>query len=99
MGKPFIRTSGHTNLFNVPNIVGKQYRPGRQPYSPGESQIDSGNPHFSPIPWPNIVPSVIALANSPGVPRTRALQIANNSGAPGLTNYLFIAGFAGKSRQ
>jgi len=83
--------------FRMPNIQGKRYDPGRQPYNPGESQAGNG-PHFSPLPWPNIVPSLVALANHPGVPRAQALQITNNSTAPAPANYLFLAGFAGKSR-
>jgi len=96
--RPFYNQAGQAIPFRQPNIVGKFYRPGRQPNAPGESQIDSGNPHFSPIPWPNTVPSLVALANHPGIPRDRAMQISNNSTASLPLNYLFLAGFAGKSR-
>jgi len=98
MARPFFNVAGPSQIFRVPNITPKVYRPGRQPHSPGESQIDSGNPHFNQIPWPNSVPSLIALANHPGTPRNRALQISNNSTASAPNNYLFLKGFAGKSR-
>lgn len=83
--------------FMVPYIAGQFYRPGRQPNNPGESQIDTYDPHFGPIPWPNAVPSLVALASTPGVPRARALGIVNNAVAPDPTNYMFLGGVVGKS--
>lgn len=85
-------------MFNIPNIVGRQYRPGRQPNSPGDSQIDAGLFHFRSIPWPNAVQTLSTLASIPGIPRAQALQINNNSTAVLPSNYLFISGFVGKSR-
>lgn len=81
-----------------PYIAGNKYRTGRQPFSPGESQMDSGGPAFQLIPWPNAVPSLRTLASFPGQPRTPALAIVNNSQASTPQNSLFISGFVGKSR-
>lgn len=82
----------------MPNIVGRLFRPGRQPYNPGESQMDSGGPAFNLIPWPNAVPSLLALANNPGIARERGMAIVNNANAQLPENYLFIGGVIGKSR-
>lgn len=98
MPRPILQNPGVAVPFFFPQIAGNQYRPGRQPFSPGESQMDSGGPVFNPIPWPNAVPSLLALANDPGTPRARALQINNNAEAVLPANWLFIAGFAGKSQ-
>lgn len=90
---------GPTVPFHMPNITGKFYRPGRQPNNPGESQIDNiDNGAGRMTPWPNAVPVINALANNPGIPRDRALGISNNSDAPLLANYLFLAGVAQKSK-
>lgn len=98
MDRPQKKYAGIASLFNFPNISGERFDPGRQPYSPGESQIDSGNPHFSPVPWPNAVQSLVALANHPGIPQGRPVAITNNADAVAPSNWLYIAGFAGKSR-
>lgn len=85
--------------FLIPHINASRYLPGRQPNNPGESQIDFiGNGRYRSIPWPNPVPVLRVLASNAGTPRDRALQIDNNSYASLPANYLFIAGFAGKSR-
>lgn len=98
MDRPHKKTAGPSLPFYFPEISGKQYRPGRQPYNPGESQIDSGNPHFSPVPWPNAVQSLVALANHPGIPQGRPIQITNNADAPFPANSLYLAGIVAKSR-
>lgn len=97
--RPLISHVGAALMFAAPNIEGKQYRPGRQPNAPGESQMDGQQfPYFRNIPWPRPVASLNALASSPGLPRARALQISNNAEAPLPANNLFLAGFAGKSQ-
>lgn len=92
--------AGIARLFKAPYIVSNQYRAGRQPYSPGESQMDSGGPAFQLMPWPNAVPSILAqmLSNQPGLPRAPGLGIYNNAQSQTPDNGLFIAGFSGKSR-
>ena len=84
--------------FRAPYIASNIYRTGRQPFAPGESQLDSGGPAFGPIPWPNTVPSLLALASFPGLPRDPALGIVNNSTSDTPNNNLFLSGFSGKSR-
>ena len=98
MDRPHRKPAGPALAFNFPEISGKVYRPGRQPFNPGESQIDSGNPHFSPVPWPNAVRSLNALANHPGIPQGRPIQITNNAEAVFPSNSLFLAGIVSKSR-
>ena len=98
-GRPIYKEAGLTLPFFMPNVVGTQYRPGRQPYNPGESQMDGQQwPQFHAIPWPRPVASIIALANSPGIPRDRALQISNNSTAPYPANVMFLGGVVAKSQ-
>lgn len=89
-----------SRLFNMPNIQGRQYAPGWQPNSPGESSTPgwSGGRDFRAIPWPTAVPSLVALASHPGIPRTPAEQISNNAYAYLPVNNLFISGFIGKSQ-
>ena len=84
--------------FIVPNVQPRFYAPGPQPNSPGESHIPDGNPHFSPIPWPNVVPTLLAWANNPGTPRANAPVPVINRVAPLLENFLFIGGIVQKSR-
>ena len=90
-------TAGFAVPFMVPYIAGRIYRPGRQPNDPGNSQIDSGSPHFGPIPWPNVVGTVSALAWNPGTPVQRPQGIVNNAYSVSPSNYMFIAGVVGKS--
>lgn len=93
------RTVGAIVGFFMPNIQPRHYDPGRQPYNPGESQIDYiGNGRYRSIPWPNAVPVLHVLSSNPGIPRDRALQIDNNSYSYLPANWLFISGFVGKSR-
>lgn len=96
------RNIGHwfSNLFHVPDNSGKRYAPGWQPNSPGNSSTPgwSGGLDFTNIPWPNIVPSLNALANDPGTARARAILPDVNAYAFLPTNDLFIAGFVGKSQ-
>lgn len=98
-GRPLVMHVGPASLFNVPNVQAAYYAPGPQPNAPGESYIYPNFPQQQLIPWPNAVPSLIALANTPGVPRDRALQIDNNSTAVLPSNFLFISGFVSKSRS
>lgn len=53
---------------------------------------------FMPIPWPNAVPTINALANDPGTPRERAIIPVINRYALLPTNDLFIGGIVGKSQ-
>jgi hypothetical protein len=89
---------GLATLFHFPNNVNLQYRTGRQPYSPGQTQTDSGGPAMGLIPWPTAVPSLLLLASSPGTPRAPGMGINNNSTASTPNNSLFIGGFTGKSK-
>ena len=99
MARPFVNTVGAKLPFFMPNIRGKKYAPGNQVYDPGESHVMGAQiPRFKAQPWPNAVPSLVALANHPGIPRARALQIDNNSEAVLPANWLYLSGFAGKSR-
>lgn len=87
-------------LFNVPDNSGKQYAPGWQPNSPGNSSTPgwNGGQTFNMIPWPNAVPSLNALANDPGTPRNRAPLPVIDRYAFLPDQYLFIQGFVGKSQ-
>lgn len=87
-------------LFRVPDNSGKRYAPGWQPNNPGNSSTPgwSGGMDFMPIPWPNVVPTINALANDPGTPRMRAVLPDINRYAFLPNEYLFIAGFAEKSQ-
>lgn len=87
-------------LFRMPDNSGQQYAPGWQPNSPGESSTPgwSGGMDYMLVPWPNVVPTINALANDPGTPRARAIIPVVNRYAPLPTNDLFIGGFVGKSQ-
>lgn len=87
-------------LFRVPDNSGKQYAPGWQPNSPGNSSTPgwSGGLDFMAVPWPTAVPTLNALASDPGTPRTRAILPDINRYAPLPMNDLFIGGFVGKSQ-
>ena len=102
MNKSGIFTMGNflAGLFRVPEITGKQYAPGWQPNSPGNSSTPgwNGGTVFEQIPWPNVVPTLNALASDPGTARQRAIQSDVNRYAPLPENFLFIAGFVGKSQ-
>jgi len=89
-----------TALFNLPDNSGKVYAPGWQPNNPGDSSTPgwTGGMNFMPVPWPNAVPSINALANDPGTARTRAILPDINRYAFLPTNDLFIGGFVGKSQ-
>lgn len=89
--RPLAVPKGPSMLFSMPNIVGRRYNPGWQPNSPGESSSNWPGAVFGPIPWPNVVPSIVALANHPGIPRNRPQGITNNATSPLLENWLFIA--------
>lgn len=76
------------------------YDPGPQPYAPGQSDSVAKamlNP-YTVKPWPKLVPTLLALASTPGVARTRAPVAQVNRYSPNPENYLFIAGFSGKSK-
>ncbi len=85
-------------LFNIPNIVGHQYAPGIQPNDPGESVAPHTGALFNPIGWPTAVPVLNMLIGNPGVARSRAPVPVNDRYASLPENYLFIAGFSGKSQ-
>ena len=97
MARPLHSSPGVALAFHAPYIAGRRLDPGRQPYAPGESQADS-NPSFQAIPWPSVVPSLVALASNPGTPQARPVAVDNNATAPGLSNYLYLSGVVGKSR-
>lgn len=84
--------------FIIPNIAGNKYDPGPQPNSPGNSVVEWCGCGGTLKPWPNTVPSLIALANNPGVAMNPALAQVNNQFATLPQNYMFIAGFAQKSQ-
>lgn len=74
--------------------------PGPQPFNPGvsDSLAKARLTPFTLKPWPNIVPSLNALLSNSGTPRARAPTALVNNWAPVPANYLFIAGFSGKSQ-
>lgn len=87
--------------FHIPNIVGREYRPGPQPYSPGESHIPwAGHMgmQFSAMPWPGAVPVLNVLSSFGGVARMRAPLPMVNQYAVLPTDYLFLGDTAGKSQ-
>lgn len=87
-------------FFRVPDNSGKQYAPGWQPNDPGNSSTPgwNGGQTFMPVPWPNVVPSINALASDPGTPRARAILPDINRYAFLPADNLFIGGFVGKSQ-
>lgn len=82
--------------FFMPYLAATFYNASNQPFSPGTpgGAVRVG---FDPKPWPQIVPSLNALANNQGTPRAQAVAQVNNRVAVAPANYLFIAGFEGKS--
>lgn len=88
-------------LFNIPNPASLAYDPGPQPYSPGESEMPwAGHMgmQFSAMPWPGAVPVLHVLANNSGTPRDRAIIPVVNRYSPLPADYMYIGGFAGKSK-
>lgn len=83
--------------FRMPYIAGANYSPGPQPNAPGESVTPYGT-FFGAIPWPNVVGTISALANFPGAARDYPVGISNNAVAFLPSEFLFIGGFAGKSK-
>jgi hypothetical protein len=87
--------------FFVPYIAGVEYAPGPQPYNPGEShQPWAGHMglQFNPLPWPMFVQPINALANNSGTPRGRPIRPDVDRFAYLPSDYLYIAGFVGKSQ-
>lgn len=83
--------------FHFPYIAGQQFAPGIQIYSPGESAALGAQPGYGPLPWPDAVPSLVALANFEGEARTRGGQPFVNRVAQSPSDFLYLAGYAGKS--
>lgn len=96
-GRPLALHAGNGLHFFFPHIASLQYNPGKQIYSPGETCTPIPQ-HFAPTPWPNVVPTINALASHAGVARERGTQIDNNSTAELPSNYLFLAGIIEKSQ-
>lgn len=86
------------DVFNMPNIRGTVYAPGRQPYSPGNSHIAWSGPTMNPIAWPNVVPVINALANNSGAPRNRATLPVVDRYATEPNNYMYLSGVVSKSK-
>ncbi len=89
--------TGPAGLFNIPKIAA-QYFTGKQVNNPGETVTPWQGAVYHAIPWPNVVPTVNALAFNVGTPTERAGTAVNNSIAPGFTNPYFLAGVVGKSQ-
>ena len=88
-------------MFRIPNIVGRIFAPGAQPYSPGNSHQAWGGHmgmQFSAMPWPTPVQSINALANNSGTPRSRAPIPVVNRYSPLPSDYLIIGGIVEKSK-
>lgn len=85
-------------FFHVPNIQGYAYAPGPQPNAPGVSHFPWDSWKESPVPWPNVVPSLNALANDPGTPRMRGGQPVINRIATLPADWLTIGGIVRKSQ-
>lgn len=89
-------------LFNIPNIVGRQYAPGPQPNSPGNSTMVWAGSFIgarnSPMPWPTVVQNINLLIGNPGTARVRAPLPVVNRYSPLPQNYLFIGGMVGKTQ-
>lgn len=87
--------------FFIPYVANQFFPdPGQQPLNPGVS-VSRSKAFQSPFtlkPWPNLVPSLNALMSSAGTPRLRAPTALVNNWSPVPANYLFIAGFSGKSK-
>lgn len=87
--------------FSFPNLANQfVLDPGHQPYNPGQSD-SVAKARLSPFtlkPWPNVVRTINALLSSPGTPHMRGATALVNNWSPVPANYLFIAGFSGKSK-
>lgn len=91
--------SGLSGVFHMPEIVGRAYAPGPQPYNPGESVTPNWpGSAYKPTPWPRGVQTLSTLANFGGMPQARAEVPINNALAGLPENFLFMAGFTGKSQ-
>lgn len=86
-------------IFQLPNLASLAFAPGPQPYSPGNSTFQyAGSGADYPIPWPGLVPTLNTLLSAPGQPRNRADTAVVDRFGTIPHNYLFIAGFVGKSK-
>lgn len=83
--------------FRMPNILGRVFNTGPQPFAPGETATPYGT-YYHGIPWPNPVATINALANFAGLPRDVPVGVINNAQAPYPHNYLYFEGYTGKSR-
>lgn len=87
--------------FHIPNIVGREFAPGPQPYAPGNSHIPWGGHmgmQFSAMPWPGSVPVLNVLASFQGIARMRAPLPIVNQYATLPSEYLFMNDTAGKAQ-
>lgn len=84
-------------IFNIPNIVGRQYATGAQPNTSGETVTPWQGSVYELKAWPNTVPSLNVLANNSGVPHSRAPIPVIDQYAYSPENYLFIGGTVSKS--
>lgn len=90
---------GLSGVVHMPYIAGRQYAPGWQPNNPGESSpVGWPGAAFNPTPWPSVVGTLSALANFAGIARARGETPVVDRYATNPNNYLFIAGFTGKSQ-
>jgi hypothetical protein len=91
-----------TPPFFVPNIAGRAYAPGPQPYSPGNSHYPwMGNAvglSASAQPAPTPVGVINLLIGNPGLARIRANPPVVNQYAVLPSDYFYIRGFVGKSQ-
>lgn len=97
-GRKFYQAANPAHPFNYPEIVGRDFRPGRQVYNPGEAQlsIDYG---VTSNPWPRMVGSLLYLTKTnPGIPHGPAPDIENNRPSTLLQNFLFLGNVAKKSK-
>lgn len=89
---------GLYGAFNMPNISGHQYAPGIQPNSPGESVAPWPGAVFELKPCAAPVPVINLLIGNTGQARQRGVKPDVNQYATLPENFLFMAGFTGKSR-
>lgn len=98
MSKKVTSPSAYTGLTLMPNITPLTYSPGAQPNAPGESVAPGGGAFFQMKGWPTTAPVLNMLASFQGVPQERAGQAQNDRYAVLPSNFLFLAGVAGKSQ-
>lgn len=91
-------SSEFSGLFNMPYIAGTVYAPGIQPHNPGESNAPHTGALFNPLGWPTKVGVLNLLIGNPGQARARGPVPVNDQYASLPENWLFIAGFQGKSQ-